>query len=135
MGAAIFDLVGIWSKERIIYSDSNTDYEELLTYGTHRNQAVTPHSELSKVMDAFINDIEQRCNNLYIENNVMSKQQKDDLISLLKTFDNSNPTILLNQLTSLKNDLSKYASGNAVNRIDEYIDVMIEICNIRIDRN
>lgn len=132
MGAAIFDLQAIWSKQRVIYSDSNTDFESLLKIGTHRNESVTPHSSLDKVFNAFINDISQRCDNIYILNDCMSKAKKDALIKKLKSFDVNDPSILKNQLEELKKDISSYCSGKAKDRINEYIDVIVEICDIRI---
>ena len=132
MGAAIFDLQGIWSKERILYSTSNPDYETLLKLGSHRNKAVTPHGDLDKIVEAFKNDINQKCDNLYIPNDCMNNSQKEALIKELSKLNDNDPSILKNQLEELKNNISSYCSGNAQDRINEYIDIIVEICNIRI---
>ena len=132
MGTAIFDLQAIWSKERVIYSNSNTDFESLLKIGTHRNESVTPHSDLDKVFNAFIKDIEQRCDNIYIPNKCMNKAKKEALIKKLKSYDTNNPNDLKNQLEELKKDIESYCSGKAKDRINEYIDLIVEICEIRI---
>ena len=132
MGTAIFDLQAIWSKERVIYSNSNTDFESLLKIGTHRNESVTPHSDLDKVFNAFIKDIEQRCDNIYIPNKCMNKAKKEALIKKFKSYNTNDPNVLKNQLEELKKDIESYCSGKAKDRINEYIDIIVEICEIRI---
>ena len=135
MGGAFFEVQSIWSYHRAIYSDSNTDVETLFTMGNHRNAAVTPHSSLDKVVDSFINDISQRCDNVYIKYNSMDENGKKQLIEQLNKLNKEDPEVLLTQLIELKSKTNTFASGEAVNRINDYIDVIIEICEIRISSN
>lgn len=132
MGASIFDANAIWSPQRIIYSDSNLDLENLLKKGMHRNKAILPHSNLMSVLKAFVDNVKDRCDNVYVPSGNMSATQKNNLIEELSKLDNINPNQLKQQLNAIKQNLSKYSSGEAISRISDYMDLIINICDIRI---
>ncbi len=133
MGAAIFDANAIWSPQRIIYSDSNIDLENLLKNGLHRNKAVVAHSSLDVLLTNFIANIQDKANNVYIPTKNMNQNQLDDLVNKLKSFDKNDPTILKNQLNDLANELNKYSSNEATNRLNESFELLINICNVKIN--
>ena len=133
MGAAIFDANAIWSPQRIIYSDSNIDLENLLKNGLHRNKAVVAHSSLDVLLTNFIANIQDKANNVYIPTKNMNQNQLDDLVNKLKSFDKNDPTILKNQLNDLAKELNKYSSNEATNRLNESFDLLINICNVKIN--
>ncbi len=135
LGAAIFDANAIYSYQRLIYSDSNLDLEYLLKNGPHRHEAVLPNDSLDHIVPAFIQNISDRIDTLYLKNQGMNATQKQQLLAKLKALSQSDAQVLLNQLTLLKNELGAYGNPVVVDRISEYIDVMIHICHIKIERN
>ncbi len=135
MGASFFDANAIWDHQRTIWSDSNTDLETLLKLGTHRNEAVLPHSELKTIMEAFILNIEDRIDNLYMPNGAMNQAQKDALLAKLNEISLDDVNSALNSLVELKAQLSQYANEVASARISEYMDLMISLCKIKIARD
>ena len=135
MGVSIFDANAIYSYQRLIYSNSNIDLETLLKIGTHRNKAVLPNDSLDKVVEAFISNISDRIDNIYLKNNAMTETQKTQLMEKLNQLSKTDSSVLINQLTTLKASLSQYGNDKIVDRIGEYIDVMLSISNIKIARN
>ena len=61
----------------------------------------------------------------------MSLENKVELINTLNSFDFNNPETLKNQLVDLKNNLSNYCENKVKDRINEQLDLMIYICEIK----
>jgi len=131
MGGSVFDANCIYSHERIIYSNSFYDTKTLLAMSLHRNASVLPHDDLNKVYEMMIYQIEKRCDDIYIPYGNMSEEKKNSLINEMKTFDFNNPETLKSQLENLQNNLDLYCEGNVKERINEQLDLMIYICEIK----
>lgn len=131
MGGSVFDANCIYSYERVIYSNSFYDTKTLLAMGLNRNESILPHDELNKVYEKMIYQIEKRCEEIYMIDGNMSLENKVELINTLNSFDFNNPETLKNQLVDLKNNLSNYCENKVKDRINEQLDLMIYICEIK----
>ena len=126
MGASFFDANAIWDHQRTIWSDSNTDLETLLKLGTHRNEAVLPHSELKTIMEAFILNMKIVLIIFYAKW-CYESSSKDALLAKLNEISLDDVNSALNSLVELKAQLSQYANEVAGARISEYMDLMISL--------
>ena len=113
------------------------DVQEVLSSGVNHKWAVLPHARLDLVLEAGLCDILDKAERIYIPAGAMSESDREALKAKINEILNmpfsTNEEIetILGSVQALKNEASAFASGYAVQRIEENLNYLAEILEAR----
>lgn len=119
----------------------NEEFENALKISTNRKDAILPHSDTNLVIKAIFDDIIDKSSRIYITNAKMTENQKEQLVTVFNEILNM-PVNNAKDILEIKNKVyvvhaysSLYASGVAIDRIQDDLDRLIRILDIKISRD
>lgn len=116
-----------------------TDVQTVLAESTYRNSAVLPHTDLEKVIDTSLADIQSKVLRLYMPNGKMTKSDNNQLnarfnnIRALKTTTFKDVEKIQEKINDIIASADKYAKGAAKDRIVSDLVYLNSILKIRIN--
>ena len=116
----------------------NTKVQGILTNGAFRTDAIRPHDETSVVISAIFDLILDRADRIYIPSGNMTTEQRTSLaneFTLLQAMQVDTISDLSSLITALEGlQVDTYSSGEAINRINEEVQYLIDILTIKSER-
>lgn len=125
-GTVMFD------SKTIINSEAALTY---LSNGVSGNKPIVPHEEVNKLIDLFIDEMKSRADLYNITGNKLSLYET--YLDELKGYDTNNSQGMINLMRyvlTFQDDTSLFASGHAITRINEELDNLYNILNVRYQR-
>ncbi|MGL5347595.1 MAG: glycoside hydrolase family 10 protein [Peptostreptococcaceae bacterium] len=129
----------------IVFASQNLlgiqDVQHVLKSSTHRENAITPHSSVDKVVAKLVDSIIDKCNKIYMPSMSISQKNLEKLINELESIKKlaAKENIYLDKIVveigKLINKIDKYVDGEAKNRIVEELEYLTEILETRMKIN
>ena len=115
----------------------HADVQSVLSSGVNCKSAVLPHAEISKILKISFDDIISKAERLYIPAGAMTESDKisleDEFDKILELPDTTNEEleVIYQSVLQILNNVQKYASGYAKQRISEDLDYLTDILKAR----
>lgn len=110
----------------------NIEVKETLIRGTHRHKAISPHQEVSKLLEVLIADIKEKAINIYLDSGLITAKTIDKLIKILNSkYQNLTE---LKQNVELAIDYINKKDNIVSNNIIEMLKRFMKIINIKEQR-
>ena len=115
----------------------HTDVQDVLSSGINYKKAILPHAEIGKILSASFDDILSKADRLYITAGGMTLDNRNLLASefekILQMSDTTNEDIanIYQSVLQILNNVKKYASGYAQQRMSEDLDYLTDILKAR----